>query len=392
MGLRFRKSVSAGPFRLNFSKSGIGYSVGTKGYRVTKTANGRIRKTASIPGTGISYVTENSTKRQKISKTKEDNDINQTPDNENVTSDNGGSNNDQNNNRNKRNKKNKDVDTKKSANFLAILLLFIFPPIGIYWLWKRTNWKKNTKIILTVIFALYLIPYTAGFIESTTEQQITSIEITNLNKELDINQSEVIEYKINPEDAEFKNYTLDSSDKNIAYLELEGSTLYLKTKNEGKATVWIEQDGVKSNIVNVNVVDKAKQKKIEEEKKQAELKKKQEEEKARLEEQRKKEEQEKKEAEEQARIQEEQQKTAEQEAAQSTPAINSGNSDSQNSSNNTVLTPPPAEPTTGMVWISETGSKYHTIPNCGRMNPNKASQVTVSEAQNMGLEPCSKCF
>lgn len=52
----------------------------------------------------------------------------------------------------------------------------------------------------------------------------------------------------------------------------------------------------------------------------------------------------------------------------------------------------PAEPQQGMVWISATGSKYHTIPNCGRMNPNKASQVTVSEAQSMGLEPCQKCY
>lgn len=58
MGFRFRKSVNFGPFRLNFSKSGVGYSVGGKGFRVTKTATGKTRTTASIPGTGISYVTE----------------------------------------------------------------------------------------------------------------------------------------------------------------------------------------------------------------------------------------------------------------------------------------------------------------------------------------------
>lgn len=58
MGLRFRKSIKMGPFRLNLSKSGIGYSVGVKGYRVTKTATGRTRTTVSIPGTGISHVTE----------------------------------------------------------------------------------------------------------------------------------------------------------------------------------------------------------------------------------------------------------------------------------------------------------------------------------------------
>ena len=56
MGLRYRKSIKMGPFRINLSKSGIGYSVGVKGYRVTKKAGGGYRTTASIPGTGISHV------------------------------------------------------------------------------------------------------------------------------------------------------------------------------------------------------------------------------------------------------------------------------------------------------------------------------------------------
>jgi len=55
--LRILIAVGGG-FRINLSKSGIGYSWGVKGYRVTKTANGRTRTTASIPGTGISYVHE----------------------------------------------------------------------------------------------------------------------------------------------------------------------------------------------------------------------------------------------------------------------------------------------------------------------------------------------
>ena len=56
MGLRFRKSINlGGGFRVNFSKSGIGYSWGGKGFRITKTASGKSRVTASIPGTGLSY-------------------------------------------------------------------------------------------------------------------------------------------------------------------------------------------------------------------------------------------------------------------------------------------------------------------------------------------------
>ncbi len=59
MGLRYRKSINlGGGFRINLSKSGVGYSWGTKGFRYTKTASGRTRKTYTIPGTGISHVTE----------------------------------------------------------------------------------------------------------------------------------------------------------------------------------------------------------------------------------------------------------------------------------------------------------------------------------------------
>ena len=64
MGLRFRKSWGAGPVRFNLSKSGIGGSIGVKGARLTRTANGRTRSTLSIPGSGISYVTESSGKKR----------------------------------------------------------------------------------------------------------------------------------------------------------------------------------------------------------------------------------------------------------------------------------------------------------------------------------------
>ncbi|WP_270319209.1 DUF4236 domain-containing protein [Weissella confusa] len=69
MGMRYRKSIKAGPFRINLSKSGMGWSVGGKGYRYTKTANGRTRTTTSIPGTGISWVKESKGKSSVPSKT-----------------------------------------------------------------------------------------------------------------------------------------------------------------------------------------------------------------------------------------------------------------------------------------------------------------------------------
>ena len=71
MGFRFRKSINiGGGFRVNLSKSGIGYSFGGKGARYTRTANGKSRYTLSIPGTGISYVTQSGKKKYSGSNNK----------------------------------------------------------------------------------------------------------------------------------------------------------------------------------------------------------------------------------------------------------------------------------------------------------------------------------
>lgn len=55
MGFGFRKSLRFGPFRLNFSKSGVGHSVGGRGARYTKGADGRKHMTLRVPGTGLSW-------------------------------------------------------------------------------------------------------------------------------------------------------------------------------------------------------------------------------------------------------------------------------------------------------------------------------------------------
>lgn len=60
MGFNFRKSIKLGKnLRVNLSKSGVGLSAGVKGARVSVGPKG-IRKTASIPGTGISYTKQKS--------------------------------------------------------------------------------------------------------------------------------------------------------------------------------------------------------------------------------------------------------------------------------------------------------------------------------------------
>ena len=70
MGLRLRKSIRVGKFfRINIGKSGIGYSFGVKGARITQKGKGRVRSTLSIPRTGASDSKSRktpSTKRQEL--------------------------------------------------------------------------------------------------------------------------------------------------------------------------------------------------------------------------------------------------------------------------------------------------------------------------------------
>lgn len=63
MGWSFRKSVNLGPFRVNMSRSGLGYSVGAGGFRTGVRANGRRYSSVSIPGTGIRYTSGGSKRR-----------------------------------------------------------------------------------------------------------------------------------------------------------------------------------------------------------------------------------------------------------------------------------------------------------------------------------------
>ena len=55
MGFFYRKSFNLGPFRVNIGKSGLGYSVGGRGFRVGTSSRGRKYTSFSIPGTGVGY-------------------------------------------------------------------------------------------------------------------------------------------------------------------------------------------------------------------------------------------------------------------------------------------------------------------------------------------------
>lgn len=65
MGFRFSRSLRLGKFiRLNLSKSGVGFSIGVPGFRLSYGPRGA-RLTTSIPGSGLSYSTKLGGKKRR---------------------------------------------------------------------------------------------------------------------------------------------------------------------------------------------------------------------------------------------------------------------------------------------------------------------------------------
>jgi hypothetical protein len=66
VGFRMRKSFKIAPgVQMTATPRGVGYSAGGKGYRVSKSATGRVTRTVSVPGTGISHSSSRSASSSK---------------------------------------------------------------------------------------------------------------------------------------------------------------------------------------------------------------------------------------------------------------------------------------------------------------------------------------
>ena len=179
----------------------------------------------------------------------------------------------------------------------------------------------------------------------------------------------------------------------VAYEKVNKDLTLLANRTNKYISLTPEQ----TTIINKQI-DELKQKEkdeLEAAKKAEEEKKKQEEIAKKEEEERKKQEEiAKKEAEEQAkREQEEAERIAQEQANSSVYSISA-------SVNETVQSEDPGTqetytvqetPTTRMVWISATGSKYHSKNDCGSMNPSNATQISLDDANARGMSPCSRC-
>ena len=228
----------------------------------------------------------------------------------------------------------------------------------IYFAIRRDYAGTRTRNIL--ISAAVMVTSLFLFAGMMASPDLTSLQANWGKTEFDISETTEVRITGYPDDAKIE--SLELSENNIAELNYTDGKAIIKFTGTGEAALFFTANGdIDSATTTITVVDKEAE---EQERKEAEEK---------AEQERIAQEQAEKEAQEQAeREAQEQAEIEAQEQAQQSQA--SANMDSQEQ----------------MVWIPQSGSKYHSNSSCSGMNNPR--QVTISEAQNMGYKPCNKCY
>lgn len=270
--------------------------------------------------------------------------------------------------------------------------------------------KKYTAALGTLsLLSLCVFGYAQA---SAPDVEKISISPTS-NYEMDVNSEYPINIQVQPEDARPKKLELvtDNGLLTLDYSRGESSCLLKSSGKTGESNVYLKTpDGKSSNAIHISVTDKkaeaeAKKKAEEEAKKKAEKEAKLQAEaeakqKAETEAKQKAEAEAKQKAEEEARLQAEAaaKQQAEEEARLQAEAQAKQQAEEEarlqaeaEAAAAQEAEAAAAQPVEQMVWLSATGEKYHRIPNCGNMNPDKARQIPLSQAEG-SYQACKNCW
>ena len=135
---------------------------------------------------------------------------------------------------------------------MIILFLFIIPPIGIFLLWKEQGrWKKNTKIVLTVVSAIMAIGWISFLLPQPT--QITDLTLTADDPiVLEVSETQNLKPSILPKDAESHLVKYISDNDSVASY-VSGIVMGI---SEGETDIYVsDTDGkVQSNKIHIVII------------------------------------------------------------------------------------------------------------------------------------------
>ena len=246
---------------------------------------------------------------------------------------------------------------------IALYSFAWIPAIGFLIYFAVTRDVRGTKRRNIVISSCIIVTSLILFAFMMATPDLTSIRAEWGKTEFDISETTEVKITGYPDDAEIT--SLELSENSIAELDYSDGKAIITFTDTGEAALFFTANGdVTSSTTTITVIDREAeelaQKEAEEQAEQERIAKEQAEKEAR--------EQAEREAKEQAELEAQHQ---EEQAEQSQVVQNTDNQEQ-------------------MVWIPQSGSKYHSDPSCSGMNNPR--QVTITEAQNMGYEPCKKCY
>lgn len=347
MGLRFRKSFKIAPgVKLNLNKNSTSVTFGKHGTHYTVNSKGKKTASVGIPGTAISYTqsTGGNTSAKK-------------------STNQGGPNMSQNNfpDYNGNNKK----WYQKTGWIIALIILFF--PVGIFLMWKYTDWKRPVKFAVTAFILFFAI---VGLFSPDNLEEISLS--ANTTSAYDINQEVTITVSTTPND-----YKLSDSDFKCTggKLNIENGTITFLSSSPGSYEIWAEHDEIKSNELVIKVEDKkaiaaAKAQKEAEEKAAKEAE----------------EEAERKKAEEEAKAQAAAQAEAEAEAQRQAQAEAEAQQQAQTETQQQAQTD-----TSETVYWTPNGEVYHSTPDCPSLGRSKTIyNGTIAESGKS--RPCKNCY
>ena len=284
--------------------------------------------------------------------------------------------------------------------FGIILLLIFFFPIGLYLMWRYGKWNKTVKIVVTA--TLVIIGIGSLFTPKVKVDSI-ALSIPDVQEEYDINTDIPVDIVITPEDAASKDLEYFTSDESIIFKNSEIET----GSEEGSYEVYVQVDGVQSNVITINVVDITAREKAEKEAEEKRLAKEQAAKEA--------EEKAKREAEEKAAAEAEAQRLAEEQAAKeqaekeaatkaSTSTSVAAGSESQSSSNSSgsgdgsnfnTYDNAQQQNTSSSYVLNTSTMKFHR-PSCSSVKKIAPQNYSTSnnsreELISQGYSPCGKC-
>lgn len=246
---------------------------------------------------------------------------------------------------------------------IVIYSVVWIPAIGFLIFFAVRRDYNGTKKRNIIISAVVMVTSFIVFLLIGSPPELSSIHADWGKKEFDISETTEVRITGYPDDAEIE--SLELSENNIAELNYTDGKAIITFKETGEAALFFVANGeVKSTSTTITVKDKAAEEQAARE----------EEEREQIEEERAEKERQEQEAAEQAAAE---QAAAEQAAQEQAQQEEQASQEQQ-------------QPQEQMVWIPQSGSKYHSNSSCSGMN--NPTQVTISEAQSMGYEPCKKCY